>query len=415
MTALPGDEDLLRTLAPQVLARLVRSHGVEQFDQCEDAVQEALLAAHRQWALERPADPLAWLVTTAKRRYVDQVRSDARRREREARQAHMVEPLVDTLAEATSGLSAADDSLLLLQMCCHPDLPRAGQVALTLRAVAGLSTEQIANVLLLPESTVAQRITRAKRRLADLGRDLPRPRDASERLGPVLDVLYAMLTEAHLTTSGTAVRDTDLVTEAIHLTRLLRRALPADTEVAGLLALMLLTESRGPARQTADGSVVPLDEQDRTMWDRQLIDEGLALVAETARGATPGPFLLQACIAAVHAQAADTASTDWDEILALYDVLDVVTGRASPIVALNRIIAVAQVDGDAVALEALDRLARRQPQLPRLHAVRAHLLERLGRMDEAADAYRLAARTTRNLAERKYLHNHISRLTDLSR
>lgn len=401
------DEGLPRALAPQALARLVRTYGADQFDLCEDAVQDALLAAHRQWQAGAPSDPLAWLVTAARRRYVDRIRSDSRRRDREAREALLAEPLARTRAETTP----ADDSLLVLQLCCHPALPRSGQVALTLRAAAGLSTAQIANVHQLPEPTVAQRITRAKRRLAELGGTLPRPRDAVERLGPVLDVLYAMLTEAHHTTSGTPARDTDLAAEAIHLARLLHDALPTDSEVAGLLALMLLTESRGPARQAPDGSLIPLDEQDRSRWDHDLANEGLTLVAAAAKGATPGPFLLQACIAALHAEATDTASTNWSEILALYDVLDIVTGRTNPTIVLNRIIAIAQVRGNATALDALHQLSIDHPQLPRLEAVRAHLLERLGHDAGAADAFREAARATRNLAERRYLQKRLRALT----
>ncbi|MFD7311657.1 RNA polymerase sigma factor [Promicromonospora sp. NPDC059942] len=410
----PGvGEDLLRELAPQVLARLVRTHGAGQFDVCEDAVQDALLAAYRQWPADPPSDPLAWLVTTARRRYVDRVRADSRRRDREAREALLAHPL-STPDGADPGAfphaSPADDSLLLLQLCCHPALARPAQVALTLRAVAGLTTAQIANVHQLPEATVAQRITRAKRRLAELGGDLPRPRDAAERLSPVLDVLYAMLTEAHHTTSGTPARDTDLAAEAIHLARLLRQALPEDPEVAGLLALMLLTASRGPARQADDGSLVPLDEQDRTRWDPALVREGVALVEATVPGAAPGPYLLQACVAALHAEAADTASTDWSEIVALYGVLDVVTGRKNPTIALNRIVAEAQVHGDGAALASLDDLGRQHPGLPRLDAVRAHLLERLGRTTEAADAYRQAARSTLNLAEQQYLQRRLRAL-----
>ncbi|WP_036964861.1 RNA polymerase sigma factor, partial [Promicromonospora kroppenstedtii] len=307
------------------------------------------------------------------------VRADSRRRDREVREALLAEPLSMSPAGPRTAGSPADDSLLLLQLCCHPALPRPAQVALTLRAVAGLSTAQIANVHQLPEATVAQRITRAKRRLAELSGDLPRPRDAAERLGPVLDVLYAMLTEAHHTTSGTPARDTDLAAEAIHLARLLRQALPGDPEVTGLLALMLLTESRGPARQAADGGLVPLDEQDRTCWDQTLVREGIRLVEATVPGAAPGPYLLQACIAALHAEAPDTASTDWSEILALYDVLDVVTGRQNPTITLNRIVAEAQVHGDGPALDALAGLERAHPGLPRLDAVRAHLLARAGR------------------------------------
>lgn len=404
-------EDLLRDLAPQVLARLVRSYGTGQFDVCEDAVQDALLAAHHQWPADPPSDPLAWLVTAARRRYVDHVRSDSRRRDRETREALLAEPLAEPSTAADAAVSPADDSLLLLQLCCHPALPRPAQVALTLRAVAGLTTAQIANVHQLPEATVAQRITRSKRRLAELGGSLPHPRDAAERLSPVLDVLYAMLTEAHHTTTGTPARDTDLAAEAIHLARLLRQALPDDPEVAGLLALMLLTESRGPARQDADGALIPLDQQDRTRWDRSLAREGIALVEATVPGAAPSPYLLQACIAALHAQATGTASTDWGEILALYDVLDVVTGRANPTIALNRVVVQAQVDGDGPALDALDLLEQAHPALPRLDAVRAHLLERQGRNAEAADAYRRAARATRNLAERQYLQRRLRSLT----
>lgn len=402
-----GGEDLLRDLAPQVLARLVRSSGTGQFDVCEDAVQDALLAAHTQWPADPPSDALAWLVSVARRRYVDRVRSDSRRRDRETREALLAEPLAGPLAappdDVDPGGSPADDSLLLLQLCCHPALPRPAQVALTLRAVAGLTTAQIANVHQLPEATVAQRITRAKRRLAELGGELPRPRDAAERLSPVLDVLYAMLTEAHHTTSGTPARDTDLAAEAVHLARLLHQALPDDPEVAGLLALMLLTESRGPARQTDDGALVPLDEQDRTLWNQALVREGIALVEATVPGAAPGPYLLQACIAALHAEAPDAGSTDWTEILAIYDVLQVVTGRGNPTIALNRVVAEAQVHGDGHALDSLDELERAHPGLPRLDAVRAHLLERQGRDAEAADAYRRAARATRNLAEQQYL------------
>lgn len=413
-------EDLLRDLAPQVLARLVRTYGTGQFDVCEDAVQDALLAAYRQWPADPPSDPLAWLVTTARRRYVDRVRTDSRRRDREVREALLAEPLSTSPAgpeaagpEAAgpeTARSPADDSLLLLQLCCHPALARPAQVALTLRAVAGLSTAQIANVHQLPEATVAQRITRAKRRLAELGGDLPRPRDAAERLGPVLDVLYAMLTEAHHTTSGTPARDTGLAAEAIHLARLLRQAMPGDPEVAGLLALMLLTESRGPARQAADGTLVPLDEQDRTRWDQALVRDGIRLVEATVPGAAPGPYLLQACIAALHAEAPDTASTDWSEILALYDVLEVVTGRQNPTITLNRIVAEAQVHGDGPALDSLSGLERAHPGLPRLDAVRAHLLARAGRTADAADAYRRAARATRNLAEQQYLQRRLREL-----
>ncbi|KQY64618.1 RNA polymerase sigma factor [Nocardioides sp. Root140] len=402
-TPVTPDEGLWRELAPQALARLLRTYGRDQFELCEDAVQDALLDAHRQWATRPPDDPQAWLCETARRRYVDRVRSDARRRARETRVALLEEPLD---GEAEPG----DDALLLLQLCCQPDLPRSAQVALTLRAVAGLSTAQIANAYTLPEATIAQRITRAKRRLKDLDGDLPRPGHAEERLPPVLDVLYVMFTEAHHTTSGAPVRDADLAGEAIRLTRLLRQAVPDSTDVAGLLALMLLTEGRHPARVGELGQLIPLDEQDRTLWNHTLIDEGLALLDEVVPGAQPGPYLLQACIAGVHAQAADTESTDWDEIHALYTVLDADTGGRNPVIALNRIVAQAMVQGYAAALSALDDLVANHPDLPRADAVRAHLLERSGRDAEAVAAYRRAIAATVNAAEQRHLRDRLRRL-----
>jgi RNA polymerase sigma factor (sigma-70 family) len=399
------DEGLWRELAPQTLGRLLRTYGSDQFDVCEDAVQDALLDAHRQWATRPPDDPQAWLTATARRRYVDRVRSDVRRRDREDRVARLDAPLA---GEAARG----DDALLLLQLCCHPDLPRSAQVALTLRAVAGLTTAQIANAYQLPGTTIAQRITRAKRRLADDGSRFPRPEHTGERLGPVLDVLYVMLTEAHHTTSGAPARDADLAAEAIHLARLLRQASPASTEVAGLLALMLLTEARHPARVGPLDRLVPLDEQDRTRWDRALVDEGLALLDAVVPGASPGPYLLQACIAGVHARAPDTASTDWAEIQVLYALLEHVTGGRNPTITLNRIVAQAMTTGPEAVLASLDDLAAAHPRLPRVDAVRAHLLERSGRPAEAASAYRRAIAATVNVAEQRHLRERLRRLGD---
>ncbi|MGY1740093.1 MULTISPECIES: RNA polymerase sigma factor [unclassified Blastococcus] len=396
------DEGLWRELAPQTLARLLRTYGRDQFDLCEDAVQEALLDAHRQWAAEPPGDPRAWLVATARRRYVDRVRSDVRRRDREEREARLAAPL-QTAAQQS------DDALLLLRLCCSPDLPRPQQVALTLRAVAGLSTAQIANAYQLPEATIAQRITRAKRRLAE-GGALHRPAAPGDRLGPVLDVLYVMSTEAHHTTTGAPARDADLAAEAIHLARLLRRAVPGSTEVAGLLALMLLTEARHPARVGPGGRLVPLDEQDRTRWDGALVAEGLALLDAVTPGAVPGPYLLQACIAGLHAAAPDTASTDWAEIHLLYMLLERLTEGRNPTVALNRVVAQAMVAGPAEALTALDALVAEHPRLARVDAVRAHLLERLGRTGEAAGAYRRAVAATVNVAEQRHLRDRLRRL-----
>ncbi|CAO5227160.1 RNA polymerase sigma factor [Frankia sp. AgKG'84/4] len=403
-SAEPLGEGRWRELARQALARLLRTYGSAQFDLCEDAVQDALLQAYQQWPARSPDDPLAWLIATARRRYADRARSDARRRDRETRAA---------LSQPTQAPEVAqrDDSLLVLQLCCHPELPRSGQVALTLRAVAGLSTAQIANAYQLPERTIAQRITRAKRRLGELGQPLPQPAAAGERVTAVLDVLYVMFSEAHHTTAGAPARDADLAVEAMHLTRLLRRGVPESTEVTGLLALMLLTEARHPARVGPDGRLTSLDEQDRALWNRELISEGIGLVEQATAGAEPGPYLIQACIAALHAEASDIAATDWVEILALYRLLEIVTGHRNPTIALNRLVAQAMVDGVDVALGQLDALEADHPGLPRLNAVRGHLLEQAGRPDDAAGAYRRAIAATINLAEQQHLRHRVRRLS----
>ncbi|MFD1826130.1 RNA polymerase sigma factor [Mumia zhuanghuii] len=392
-----------RALAPRTLATLLRTYGRDQFEVCEDAVQDALLEAHVHWTKAPPDDPQGWLTVTARRRYVDRVRSDRRRRDREGRVALLDAPL------SHEGVQS-DDALLLLQLCCHPALARSAQVALTLRAVAGLSTAQIANAYQLPEATIAQRITRAKRRLAEVGSGFTRPGDVAERLAPVLDVLYVMFTEAHHTTSGAPAHDTDLAGEAIHLARLLREAAPDSTEVAGLLALTLLTEARHPARVGAQGQLVPLDEQDRSRWDRSAVDEGLALLDAVVPGADPGPYLLQACIAGVHAHAPDTDATDWDEIHALYTVLEHTTGGRNPTITLNRIVAASMVRGPEAALCDLDGLEAHHPRLARVDAVRAHLLERAGRTDEAATSYRRAIAATVNVAEQRHLRDRLRAL-----
>lgn len=403
MTSSPLREGGWRDLAPHALARLLRTYGPSQFDLCEDAVQDALLEAHQQWPTDPPADPLGWLVTTGRRRYIDRVRTDRRRRDREARFTLLTEPLGQVSAQV-------DDSLLILQLCCHPDLPRSGQIALTLRAVCGLSTAQIANVYQLPETTVAQRITRAKRRLSDIGREFPTPQQSDDRLPAVLNVLYVMFTEAHHTTSGMPLHDADLAREAIHLCRQLHAGRPNDTEVSGLLALMLLTESRQSARISAGGELIALDEQDRSRWDKDLITEGVLLLEKSVAGATPGPYLIQACIAALHAQAADVDSTDWREILALYRLLEITTQGSNPTVRLNRIVAEAMVHGPAVALDLLDRVQQEHPTLPRLHAVRADLLRRSGDPAAAAVEYREAVKGALNLAEQRHLMRKLREL-----
>ncbi|RIJ77585.1 RNA polymerase subunit sigma-70 [Nakamurella silvestris] len=397
-------EGLWRDLAPQVLARLLRTYGPDQFDACEDAVQEALLAAHQQWEENPPQDPLGWLITTSRWRYVDWVRSDRSRRDRETKVDRLTEPLLG------QGTSSGDDSLLVLQLCCHPELPRAAQIALTLRAVCGLTTAQISHVYQLPEATVAQRITRAKRRLDELGRVFPATTDPSALTPTVLNVIYVMFTEAHHTMSGSPARDADLADEALHLGRQLRSGAPGDTEVAGLLALMLFTEARQPARITAAGDLMALDEQDRSVWDRTLIAEGLRILDRSVAGATPGPYLIQACIAGLHAQAPDVDRTDWREILALYRLLELTTNGLNPTIRLNRIVAEAMVHGPARALELLDQLREEHPGLPRLHAVRADLLRRSGDRVAAAGEYREAARAADNLAEQRLLLRRLREL-----
>lgn len=395
-----------RALTRRALARLLRAYGTAQFDACEDAVQEALLQAYRQWPSEQPEDPLGWLIAAARRRYTDRVRGDARRRQREQRVVSLHPPVTPEVAQR-------DDSLLVLQLCCHPALSRSGQVALTLRAVVGLTTSQIANVYQIPERTIAQRITRAKRRIAQAGSPLPTPEYADERLAAVLDVLYVMFTEAHHTTVGAPPRDADLAAEAIRLARLLRQSVPESTEVAGLLALMLLTEARHPARTGPDARLKPLDEQDRALWDAELMSEGLRLVDESVAGAVPGAYLIQACIAALHAQASDIDSTDWREVLVLYRLLESVTEHRNPTITLNRIVAQAMVDGAEAALDHIDALEADHPGLPRVDAVRAHLLERLQRPSDAARAYRRGIAATTNLAEQQHLRYRLRRLAEL--
>ncbi|WP_052589270.1 RNA polymerase sigma factor [Luteipulveratus mongoliensis] len=396
-------EDQWRALAPQVLARLLRAYGSDQLDACEDAVQEAMAEAYVAWPAKPPTDPLAWLVTVARRRYVDHVRSDVRRRARETRESALLSPLLD----AAPGKE--DDSLEMLQLCCHPTLTPSAQITLTLRAVAGLTTQQIGAAMLLPEATVAQRITRAKRRIVNAGNAFPSPDSPDDRLDPVLSVLYLMLTEAHHTATGQPAYDVDLGDEAVRLTRLVHRAHPRDSEVTGLLALMLLTIARRDAR-ISEGELVPLADQDRSLWRRDFVTEALALLEATVPGATPGPYLLQACIAAIHASAADTDTTDWREIAALYRALEQVSPD-NPAVRLNRIAAEAMVLGNAHGLRELDRLEADHPEVPRLSSVRAHLLQRVGDREAAAAAYRRAIEQATNIAEQRQLTHRLREVT----
>ncbi|MFI6798681.1 RNA polymerase sigma factor [Streptosporangium canum] len=408
-------EDLLRELAPQVLGALVRRYGV--FDACEDAVQEALLAAALQWPAEgTPDNPRGWLVTVASRKLVDQVRSEQARRRREDRIA-LGTPQAELLSHAADAEPGTDrdDSLELLLLCCHPALSDPSRIALTLRAVGGLTTAQIAAAFLVPEATMAQRISRAKQTVKASGTPLRMPESAgqagqAERLDAVLHVLYLIFNEGYTTTGGADLTVPALSAEAIRLTRLLHRLLPDDGEVAGLLALMLLTDARRPARTGPGGDLVPLAEQDRGQWDRRLVTEGIDLISRTLPRGQAGPYQLQAAIAAVHAEAEHVDATDWPQILVLYGLLERIA--PNPMVTLNRVVAVAMVRGPAAGLGLLATLEsdRRLARHHRLLATRAHLLELLGEHAAAADAYRDAARHTTSAPERRHLTSRAARL-----
>ena len=404
MTGDAAIEGLLRELTPQVLGTLARRHG--KFDACEDAVQEALLAAALQWSADGvPQDPRAWLVTVASRRLVDEWRSESARRRREETAAVLEVP-------GRGRPSDRDDTLTLLFLCCHPSLSMPSQLALTLRAVGGLTTAEIARAFLVPEATMAQRISRAKQRIktAGIGFELPPQPERAERLRVVLQVLYLVFNEGYTTSSGLALHRADLTTEAIRLGRLLQQLLRDDGEVAGLLALMLLTEARRAARTSADGSLVPLAEQRRDLWNMTQIEQGVALVTR-ALGATPiGPYQLQAAIAAVHDEARTAEETDWPQILALYGVLERVS--PGPVVTLNRAVALAMVNGPRAGLALLGTLDgdERMTQTHRLDAVRGHLLELAGDVVAARESYQLAARMTASIPEQRYLELRAARL-----
>jgi RNA polymerase sigma factor (sigma-70 family) len=400
----PAVEDLLRELAPQVLGTLVRRHG--QFDACEEAVQEALLAASQQWSAEGvPESPRSWVMAVASRRLVDGWRSDSARRRREETAA-----LLDLPGRAH--VAEQDDTLTLLFLCCHPSLSPPSQLALTLRAVGGLTTTEIANAFLVPETTMAQRISRAKRTIRSSGGrfELPPVPELADRLRVVLQVVYLIFNEGYTTSSGPSLQRTDLTSEAIRLARLLHRLIPEDGEVAGLLALMLLTDARRFARTDAEGLPVPLAEQRRDLWDRTQIEEALALVGRTLGTAPIGPYQLQAAIAAVHDEAPNAEQTDWPQILALYDVLEQVS--PGPVVTLNRAVAVAMVRGPRAGLALLGTLEgdERMARTHRLDAVRGALLELAGDTDAARESYRRAARMTASVPEQRYLALRAARL-----
>ncbi len=406
-------EDLLRKLAPQVLGAVVRRYG--HFDTAEDATQEALLAAAMHWPEDGiPDNPRGWLITVASRRLTDLLRSEQARQRREDTVARWILPDQWLAPAADRPASESDDTLILLFMCCHPSLSPASQIALTLRAVGGLTTAEIARAFLVPEATMTRRISRAKQRIKDSGIpfDMPPGPERTERLGAVLHVLYLIFNEGYASTSGPSLQRSELSAEAIRLTRMVHRLLPDDGEVKGLLALMLLTDARRPARTGPDGGLIPMAEQDRSRWNVDYISEGLALITDALpRGAT-GPYQLQAAIAAVHDEAASAEATDWPQIMALYELL--MRTSDNPVVALNHAVAVAMVRGPRAALDLLGRLEadERIAEDHRLHAVRAHLLEMTGDRVAARDSYQAAARRTTSFPQQRYLHTRAARLTD---
>jgi RNA polymerase sigma factor (sigma-70 family) len=409
-------EDLLRELAPQVLGVLMRRYG--GLDTCEDAVQEALLDAATQWpASGTPDNPRGWLLTVATRRLTDMLRGESARRRREDAVYLATPPAA--LAEPGSGAPGApggqppdhDDTLTLLFLCCHPSLSPSSQVALTLRAVGGLTTAEIARAFGVPEATMAQRISRAKQQIRAAGARFTPPdaADRDQRIRAVQQVLYLIFNEGYTASAGQQLQRTDLTAEGLRLARMLRGLLPGDAETAGLLALMLLTDARRAARATPDGALVPLTEQDRRRWDRRLIAEGTALLEQTlATTRALGPYQLQAAIAAVHDEADSVADTNWAEILALYELLYKVS--PGPMVALGRAVAIAMVHGPAAGLDATGELAGPLGKHHRYHAVRGHLHEMSGDITTAAEDYRTAARYATNIPERRYLERRLAGL-----
>ena len=403
---------LLRELAPQVLGAVARRHG--DFAAAEDAVQEALIAAAIQWETGGvPDNPSGWLYHVAIRRMTDHLRSEVARRRRE-----------DTVATAMSFDHAfvpppdadigvdQDDTLVLLFMCCHPALTASSAIALTLRAVGGLTTAQIANAFLVPEATMAQRISRAKQNIkaSNVAFEMPSEAERVERVGSVMHVLYLIFSEGYTSSVGPDLQRTDLSNEAIRLARMLRVLLPHDGEVTGLLALMLLTDARRGARTGSSGELIPLDEQDRTLWDRKLIDEGVELISRTFPLGSIGSYQLQAAIGALHDEARNVEDTDWREILALYGLLENLS--KNPMVSLNKAVAAAMVSGPEAGLGMLKTLDS-DPRLSghyRLDAVRGHLYERSGDTARAVAHYRAAAERTASVPERDYLIIKAARL-----
>jgi RNA polymerase sigma factor (sigma-70 family) len=404
-------EHLLRELAPRVLGAVVRRYG--DFGAAEDAVQEALTAAAFQWPRTGvPDDPRAWLIKVAARKLTDEIRSESARRRRETKVVLETAPEDSVVPPPDEAPVEEDDSLALLFMCCHPALTRPSAIALTLRAVGGLTTAEIASAFLVPEATMAQRISRAKQtiKVSGVGFEMPPPEKRHERLAAVLHVLYLVFNEGYATSSGAAHLRVDLSSEAVRLARAAHELLPESGEVSGLLALMLLTDARRAARSGPHGEIIPLDEQDRSLWNKEAVAEGVQLVTDAMSRGAADSYLLQAAIAAVHDEAASADETDWPQIVALYGTLMQMSDN--PMVALNHAVAVAMVRGPGAGLALLEKLDR-DPRIRdhyRLDAVRAHLLERSGDIVGALPFYEAAAAKTASIPERDYLLLKIGRL-----
>jgi RNA polymerase sigma factor (sigma-70 family) len=410
MDADPEVERVLKHAAPHVLGALLRRSG--DFEACEDAVQEAVLAGYASWPSDGiPRDPAAWLITVAHRRLIDQIRSELARVRRETQDAELS---LRELEAADAGLSAdEDDTLILLFMCCHPALTPISQVALTLRAVGGLTTAQIARAFLVSEASMSQRITRAKDKIrrSDEQLRMPSEQERRDRLRAVQHVLYLVFNEGYLASSGPQLQRGDLATEGIRLARLLAGQVPDDGETVGLLALMLLLDSRRAARTRADGALIALDEQDRNLWDRASMDEGIVLITDSLARLQLGPYQIQAAISALHAEAPTAADTDWAQIVALYEVLEAIA--PSPMASLGQAVAHAMLHGPEAGLVKLALLADDDRLITnhRLHAVRAHLFEQLGDSEIAGSGYLTAAELTDSEMERVYLRVRAARLS----